>query len=174
MLVLILTIFPVFLAGLMFILILRYFPGFLSFPLDLGLTINKKRIFGDNKTFRGPIVMGTSVALFGTFTATLLGYSQDYKFLLVSYFLIGLLYSIGELPNSFLKRQLNVAPGKAHEDKFYAKVFKVVDTYDSLLLCGVGYVYLFNFDFTYMLLSVLLGGLLHLVTDQWMRSLKLK
>ena len=76
-------------------------------PIDAG-----RGFFGDNKTWRGALVMCTGVVL-----ATLLVFDllpdelQDEPPLLVG-LLIGLGTVLGELPNSFLKRRLGIAPGQ--------------------------------------------------------------
>ena len=87
--------------------------------------IDGKRIFGDNKTWKG--VFGYIV--FNICTSVLWGLLcnftnlNSYDFFYVYYentiifnLLIGLLlgvsYSIFELPNSFLKRRLDIEPGK--------------------------------------------------------------
>lgn len=86
-------------------------------PLDGGATLGGRRVFGDNKTWRGAIVMLTGVLL----TTALLSLWPRYWHHLpggiqdagpwVYGVLLGLGVVIGELPNSFLKRRLGVAPG---------------------------------------------------------------
>jgi hypothetical protein len=75
-------------------------------PIDGG-----RNVFGDNKTWRGALVMWT-----GTVLATGLAWPlmpdelRDESRLLVGA-LIGAGVVLGELPNSFLKRRLGIAPG---------------------------------------------------------------
>src|SRR5262245_50699168 len=88
----------------------------LARPLDGGATLRGRRIFGDNKTWRGAIVMSAGVV-----TATLLlslwpTCSRQWPATLRSHpVLFGLLLALGfvagELPNSFLKRQFDIEPG---------------------------------------------------------------
>ena len=87
-------------------------------PLDGGLTWRGRRLFGPNKTIRGFIVMMPAAAFAfallalaaprGTGLWTLTG---------VEYAALGAWaafgFMAGELPNSFLKRQLDVPPGAA-------------------------------------------------------------
>jgi CDP-diglyceride synthetase len=86
-------------------------------PLDGGATFRGRRVFGDNKTWRGAVVIVVGVVV----TALLLsrwdwwwnelpGGIRDAGPLLYG-FLLGLGVVLGELPNSFLKRRLGVAPG---------------------------------------------------------------
>jgi hypothetical protein len=91
-------------------------------PLDGGLTFRGRRLFGNNKTARGLVVMVPAVAITlplvafvfesalpppsGLWPLTLPGYSA-----LGAWSALG--FMLGELPNSFLKRQLDIAPGAA-------------------------------------------------------------
>jgi CDP-2,3-bis-(O-geranylgeranyl)-sn-glycerol synthase len=81
-------------------------------PLDGGATIGGRRLFGDNKTWRGAIVMVLGVVL----AAALLSLWPWYWHHLpdgpwIYGVLLGLGLVVGELPNSFLKRRLGIEPG---------------------------------------------------------------
>jgi len=86
-------------------------------PIDGGATFRGRRLFGDNKTWRGAVVIVLGVVV------TVLLLSQwtwwwdklpdgirDAGPLLYGT-LLGLGVVLGELPNSFLKRRLGVPPG---------------------------------------------------------------
>jgi len=87
-------------------------------PLDGGTTLGGRRVLGDNKTWRGALCMTVGVVL-----ATLVLWQWDWwrdqlpaaiddsSPLLVG-LLIGLGTVGGELPNSLLKRRLDIAPGQ--------------------------------------------------------------
>ena len=91
--------------------------GRLDRPLDAGATLRGRRVFGDNKTWRGAVVMFT-----GTVVAALVLWQwaryrtwlpedvRDAGPALVGS-VLGVAVVVGELPNSFLKRQLGIAPG---------------------------------------------------------------
>jgi CDP-diglyceride synthetase len=86
-------------------------------PLDCGATIGGKRLFGDNKTWRGAIVMLVGViaaaallSLWPWYWHHLPKEIQDAGPWLYG-FLLGLGVVVGELPNSFLKRRIGIAPG---------------------------------------------------------------
>ena len=86
-------------------------------PLDGGATLGGKRILGDNKTWRGALCMTAGVVV-----ATVALWQWDWwrdqlpdAIADSSPLLVGLLIGLGtvggELPNSFLKRRLDIAPG---------------------------------------------------------------
>jgi CDP-2,3-bis-(O-geranylgeranyl)-sn-glycerol synthase len=86
-------------------------------PLDGGRTIGGRRVLGDNKTWRGALCMTAGVVLatlllwrWGWWRAQLPAAVRGASPLLVG-LLVGLGTVGGELPNSFLKRRLDIAPG---------------------------------------------------------------
>jgi hypothetical protein len=86
-------------------------------PLDGGRCIGGRRVFGDNKTWRGALCMTAGVVL-ATVVLWQWGWWRDQlpdevnaSSPVVVGVLIGLGTVIGELPNSFLKRRLDIAPG---------------------------------------------------------------
>jgi CDP-2,3-bis-(O-geranylgeranyl)-sn-glycerol synthase len=86
-------------------------------PLDGGRTWRGRRILGDNKTWRGALCMTSGVVL-ATLALWQWGWWRDQLPDAVrasSPLIVGLLIGLGtvggELPNSFLKRRLDIAPG---------------------------------------------------------------
>jgi CDP-2,3-bis-(O-geranylgeranyl)-sn-glycerol synthase len=90
----------------------------LARPLDAGATLRGHRILGDNKTVRGALVMSG-----GTLAGTLLlSRTATFRSKLPAELqarspaaygaLLGASVVLGELPNSFLKRQLGIPPGR--------------------------------------------------------------
>lgn len=127
---------PVVVAALVHVAVMRLrLLTRLAAPLDGGRTLRGRRLFGDNKTWRGALVMiGVSTAaapLQGLLRLPSLEYF-DYgqASLPLVGALLGLGFILGELPNSFLKRQLDVAPG-ARGGPF----FVLLDQVDSLVGC---------------------------------------
>jgi len=112
-------------------------------PVDGGRHFRGKRIFGENKTFRGFVGMGLAAGIsfyiFGSFAGNLPVWIAGGMWDLspMNYALLGVWCGIGfmagELPNSFVKRQLQIPPGCAAESRGYCLVFFVVDHMDSLL-----------------------------------------
>jgi len=92
----------------------------LALPIDHGRSFRAKRLFGDNKTYRGIVAVAMGTALgFGIQTILHIGIEPrnlellDYK--ISSDLFIGLAMGaaamLSELPNSFIKRQLDIVPG---------------------------------------------------------------
>jgi hypothetical protein len=134
---------PVIFAGALHIAAIRLnlCPSLARISLDGGLTFRSRRIFGDNKTLRGLVLM-VAFTIFTTAAEAALAAHVEWareitprQLLSAGPFkwgaLLGLGYVLGELPNSFLKRQIDIAPG-APGSGFLAPVFWIVDQIDSL------------------------------------------
>lgn len=112
-----------------------------ALPLDGGARFRGRRLFGANKTMRGFVVM---VPASGAAFAVLAAASGDpaaaglWPLSLPAYALLGAWagfgFMAGELPNSFAKRQLNIAPGTARAGRLWSVLQFVVDRLDS----GIG------------------------------------
>jgi CDP-diglyceride synthetase len=91
-------------------------------PLDGGAAIGGRRVFGDNKTWRGALFMVAGPALaavlltrWPAFHDALPGAVADASPVLWGA-LVGLGVVVGELPNSFVKRRLGIDPGTRRRD----------------------------------------------------------
>lgn len=114
---------PLLLAGIAQGMCIKYnWLKSLKRPLDLGRSFRGKRIFGDHKTWRGLVVNVLFCAAGALIQARLQAQGALPSWvLLVDYpadglvlgLLLGFGMTAGELPNSFLKRQLNISPGKS-------------------------------------------------------------
>jgi CDP-archaeol synthase len=107
-------------------------------PLDFGLRLRGRRLLGDNKTWRGALLMCSGVLL-ATLLLSLWPWWWDRlpsgireAGPLLYGFLLGLGVVAGELPNSFLKRQLDVAPG-AQRSSWSGRALTVLDQGDLVL-----------------------------------------
>jgi CDP-2,3-bis-(O-geranylgeranyl)-sn-glycerol synthase len=86
-------------------------------PIDGGRTFRGRRVLGDNKTWRGAVVMFTGVtaatAALHRVDAYRARLPRDVRDAgpLTTGALLGLATVVGELPNSFVKRQLGIGPG---------------------------------------------------------------
>jgi hypothetical protein len=107
----------------------------LAWPLDFGRTIQGRRIFGANKTVRGFVVMvpATSLAFMVAALAMPAGRAV-WPLTPLGYAALGLAagagFMLGELPNSFLKRRIGIAPGAAARGSL-APLFLLLDRVDS-------------------------------------------
>lgn len=112
-----------------------------AIPLDGGGTFRGKRIFGDNKTWRGFIVMVPASGIFFVLwhSAFLLiqGAETLWPLSNFKYFLtgtaVGAAFMLAELPNSFFKRQAGVQPGKPASGRTGRILCFLVDQVDSVL-----------------------------------------
>jgi CDP-diglyceride synthetase len=132
---------PVIVAGLVHLVVLRLdlLPGLRRMPIDGGATFRGRRLFGDNKTWRGALVtIGcTTIAAWAMaglneccwHLPTLVPFAEAQP--LAWGALLGTGYIVGELPNSFAKRQLGIAPGASGQG-IAGRVFWVIDQIDSL------------------------------------------
>jgi hypothetical protein len=116
--------------------------AFLCRPIDRGRRFRGKRIFGDNKTYRGLVVVSLGTAIgFGLQSLLLHRMAPvrsielfDYAFFksVALGLAVGLAAMLSELPNSFIKRRFDIAPGTAARG-WKAVVFYVYDQIDFLL-----------------------------------------
>ena len=112
-------------------------------PLDGGRTLGGRRIFGANKTVRGFVVMVPACAAAFAILAWLLRAAEidGAGLWLMSYghyaalgAWAGFGFMAGELPNSFIKRQLGIAEGAAPAGVTAAAAQFIADRLDS----GIG------------------------------------
>lgn len=115
----------------------------LNGPVDLHLELRGRRIFGPNKMWRGFAMMPPAAAIafwaLGSLRPGLPAWlaSGMWDISGAQYAAVGLAcgfaFMLAELPNSFVKRQLDVAPGMAARGRALAIVFFVLDRVDSVL-----------------------------------------
>ena len=115
----------------------------LAIPLDRGITFRRRRLLGDNKTVRGFVVMIPASSAFFYLSGWLLeslpsSLRQGVWDLAPAGFALlgacaGLGLMLGELPNSFIKRQLRIPPGQASNRPLIKPLFLVVDRLDSIV-----------------------------------------
>jgi hypothetical protein len=110
-------------------------------PLDAGLCFRGRRLLGDNKTVRGfMVIVPASAASFGALALLLSlpdgGIPADlWPLTPAGYAALGALagfgFMLGELPNSFVKRQLDIAPGTVPRSRAGRLIAHVADRLDS-------------------------------------------
>ena len=156
-------------------------------PIDRGkILYDGNRLFGENKTVVGFFSMTVFYmffqVLFGLFchAFSLNNFNDLYSvynnsiLLNVGFgFMAGFTYMLLELPNSFLKRRLNIKSGKT-ESGIKGIIFFLYDQIDSLI--GVMFLlYLFsNFTIWKYFGYVLLGGATHLLLNIAMYLLRIR
>ena len=116
--------------------------AFLCHPIDRGRSFHGKRIFGDNKTYRGIVVVGLGTAIGFGLQALFLNQIAlirsielfDYVFpkSVALGLAVGVAAMLSELPNSFIKRRFEIAPGSAARG-WKGLVFYVYDQIDFLV-----------------------------------------
>jgi hypothetical protein len=135
---------PFIFAGLIHIAVIKYnlLQQLAGLPLDCGLKLRGKRIFGKNKTVRGVVTMIAGVTILTLLQAVVVRrFSFAAELMLVDYnrvsplmwgLLLGAGCVVGELPNSFIKRQLNIEPGDQAPVSL-KPIFWLIDQVDSLI-----------------------------------------
>lgn len=111
-------------------------------PIDGGRMFRGRRLFGFNKTYRGVIAVGLGTAAgFGIQAIVLHQIISIRNVELIDYsslswfplgFAIGVAAMLSELPNSFIKRRLGVAPGTTASG-MVGVLFYILDQVDLLL-----------------------------------------
>ncbi len=147
-------------------------------PVDGGHTLGDgRRIFGDNKTWKGIAGYLILNALFAVLWGLLcsqtdlnrlnlfyISHGNTVPYNLLIGVLLGLGYSLFELPNSFLKRRLDIEPGKTVKG-FWKVFFILLDQADSIF--GVALVVWLFYDIGILLYLgfVALGAITHLLLN---------
>ena len=160
----------------------------LNIPMDAGrILADGKRLFGQNKTWKGFIGM----ILFGELSQVVWGLilknSPSLESLNLFYdvyansilnnlwigFLLGLAYVVFELPNSFMKRRLEIKPGKPANNQ-WKWCFIFIDQADSLLGCALVVAVLVPISLAQFFGFILLGAGTHVVVNQLLYWFKLR
>ena len=114
-----------------------------AWPVDGGLRFRGQRLFGDNKRVCGFMVLppaagvtfmilGGVLNLFPEVVVQGLWPLSPWQYAGLG-LLCGLAFMLAELPNSFFKRQLGIAPGQSPERSLLRPLTLIVDRYDSVL-----------------------------------------
>jgi CDP-diglyceride synthetase len=135
----------------------------LAWPVDRGVTVRGRPLFGDNKTFRGVLAgtLGTAlVMVLQGKVLHLLGAARALEYVDNSRLplwrlglLLGLTRMLSELPNSFAKRQLDIPPGHLAQGGWTA-VFYVQDHLDYLPATWIVLAWLVQVTVSRVLVSV--------------------
>ncbi len=157
---------PLLLSGIIhhFIVIKYNFLKFLKIPVDLGTTFKERRVFGDSKTIRGFVVV---VALTGFFMFLLSLLYPPMEIGINPFIagsLLGLGYSLGELPTSFFKRRLGVSQG-GQEKGARGILFYGLEQIDSIAGALIMALFLIALNTIEIVALFIVGVSLHLILD---------
>lgn len=155
----------------------RYLKGLMR-PLDFGIHVFGRPLFGENKTIYGfvgmPFFCGASFFATGIYWKNFIEHEPLLKthelvrklpVLPVEFFMFGILcglvYMCGELPNSFLKRQLGIAPGGAPRFRVLKPVFYVFDQLDSVFCVVVFLCVQYSLGLVFLVTCLASGFFIH-------------
>ncbi|MFO7562156.1 MAG: CDP-archaeol synthase [Enhygromyxa sp.] len=176
---------PVTLAGLTHVTAIArgVLPSLARVRLDGGLELGGRPLLGANKTLRGAIVMiGASVVWAGVFDSIQRGLGLDESLRFIPHeqlgsvglgLLLGTAYIVGELPNSFIKRRLGVAPGAAAAGRG-RRLFWVIDQLDSAVAIVLALAWFRAPSLGFVLALLGLTALVHPAVAALMKALELK
>jgi len=153
-------------------------------PLDGGALFRNKRIFGENKTLRGIIVI-VPAAAFSFWAMSLIRpmyptWMDDGIWPLspIGYGLLGMLagaaFMMGELPNSFCKRQLDISPGGKARSPIARVVQFVVDRTDSIVALLIAISFVVPVSLWTWAYAIIFGSIVHLGFSVLLYSLEIK
>ena len=159
-------------------------------PIDFGKNfIDGKRIFGDNKTWKGLIlsiilcilvsiiwgIICKYIPFIGNRNLFYISNENTVLYNILSGGLSGLAYSIFELPNSFFKRRFDIAPGASSKVKGKKRfIFFIIDQLDSNIGILLVVWYFAKLTFLEYLKCVLIAGLIHYLIIKTLCCFKLK
>ena len=134
--------------------------------------------FGANKKWRGlvslPLAMVASVFLLQFLEELLPRLSQDVilfsDFNLLEFgILVGLIFNLSELPNSFVKRRLDIPPGDES-----SKIFYFIDHMDSTYGVLILWYFYFHFPLHFIITGLIVTPLLFMGATELRKKLGLK
>lgn len=126
--------------------------------------------FGENKTWRGVVFVPTTNAIFVLAVSYLVPFNVPYPFFLG--YVLGLIYLLFELPNSFLKRKLGIRAGSHHETNKY--LFYFLDKTDSAFGVTVIYALITRLPLGMATALFVINSVTHIVVALILVRLKIK
>jgi CDP-diglyceride synthetase len=167
-------------AGLVHVAVItRDVASALARPIDAGRQWRGRPLLGGNKTWRGFVVMPAATAITIAAQQALaarsphlarlapLRYGEPPAWVVGA--ICGVAYVLAELPNSFAKRRLGIAPGMSTPRA--RAVQYVVDQLDSVVGCAVAIRLLYRITTMDAAASASLGAACHVAVERLMRVL---
>ncbi len=87
--------------------------------------------------------------------------------------LLGFCYMLFELPNSFIKRRLDIVEGTT-KNSFIGKLFFIIDQIDSLIGIGIFIYLVTGISGLICLCLIIFGGLIHISVNLCLYSLRIR
>jgi hypothetical protein len=140
-------------------------------PLDGGARLHGHRVFGDNKTWRGALMMCLGVVLA---TAALAHWPWYWEHLpgdvrRLGSTALGLVLGVatvaGELPNSMLKRQFRISPGQRVSSPM-GIALSILDQGDLVIAVFILLLPVWSVPFAYALVAFVVVAIIHLSLSQ--------
>lgn len=161
---------------------------FLERPIDNNKMLKDgKRFFGENKTWKGfvgMVVLGILCTVIWGLICSGSTYLTAHNYMYRNYdntffynvimgILLGLGYALFELPNSFIKRRMNIAPGKSNKNlRGVLTIF--FDQADSVIGCTLVLCLVYRMSILLFIGFVFLGALTHIVVNILLYFAKLR
>ncbi|HST05491.1 MAG TPA: CDP-archaeol synthase [Chloroflexia bacterium] len=151
-------------------------------PLEVGVRLRGEPLFGANKTWRGVLIMATVTPACAWLLSFVLSSDQLPRGLAqlaepgtaaALGLLMGLGYSLGELPNSFLKRRLGIAPGNRPGGPG-SIIFYFIDQADSVAGVTLLLWVVYTPSFQVLLGLFVVGSLVHIAFDMLLYLFEVK
>ena len=151
---------------------------FFKKPIDNNLKLKDgKRLFGDNKTWKGLIgyiILNSVFAILFGFIWKLtklehlnyfyINHHNTIPYNLLIGALLGLFYALFELPNSFIKRRIGIEEGKTTKG-FFKIFFVFLDQADSIFGMALVVWMFYPIGIWIYLLFVIIGAITHIVLN---------
>lgn len=156
-------------------------------PIDGGHCFTDgKRIFGDNKTWKGVIGYLIFNTLFYVLWGMVLGlcgiedlnffyyqHSNSLQLNILIGLLLGIAYALFELPNSFVKRRMDIIPGKTMKGSMKL-LFIFIDQADSIFGLALVVWMFYDMGLFMYIAYVLIGAFTHIVVNLFLYKMKLR
>ena len=171
---------PILTAGLIHVAVITLdVAPVLARPIDNGRRWRGRPLLGANKTWRGFVVMPAATAItiaaqqaFAKRSARLAALAPLRRGAPPAWIagaICGAAYVVAELPNSFVKRRLGIAPGTSARRARVAQY--VIDQLDSVVGCAIAIRMLYRIEAADAAASALLGAACHTAVERSMRLL---
>lgn len=157
------------------------------YPIDRNRKLKDgKRVFGDNKTWIGfgsmivccmisQVLIGFICNVFhiNSHNQIYNFYENKFIFNVLMGFLFGFTYMLFELPNSFVKRRLDIACGKTNTN-IIGKLFFVIDQIDSLIGVMLILVIFAKISWKQYFVYIFIGGFTHIMVNLFLYKIKVR